>query len=62
MRVKWWLAVTQGLKKQFKDTQWTVEKLFQSSFVVGHKSDLKSFNNHLKNSVWSTLIGRIVSI
>jgi hypothetical protein len=29
------LTVTQYLKKLFKDTQWTVEKL---SFVVGHKS------------------------
>jgi len=29
------LAVTQGLKRLFKDTQWTVEQL---SFVVGHKS------------------------
>jgi hypothetical protein len=29
------LAVTQGLQKLFKDTQWTVERL---SFVVGHKS------------------------
>jgi hypothetical protein len=29
------LDVTQGLKKLFKDTQWTVEKL---SFVEGHKS------------------------
>jgi hypothetical protein len=30
-----YLAVTQGLEKLFKDTQWTVEQL---SFVVGHKS------------------------
>ena len=29
------LALTQGLKRLFKDTQWTVE---QMSFVVGHKS------------------------
>ena len=29
------LAVTQGLRKVFKDTQWTVEPL---SFEVGHKS------------------------
>ena len=29
------LAVTQGLKSLFKDTQWTVEQL---SFVAGHKS------------------------
>ena len=29
------LAITQGLKRLFKDTQWTVEQL---SFVVGHKS------------------------
>ena len=29
------LAITQGLKRLFKDTQWTVE---QVSFVVGHKS------------------------
>ena len=29
------LAVTQGLKKLFKDTQWTVDQL---SFVAGHKS------------------------
>jgi hypothetical protein len=28
------LALTQGLQKLFKDTQWTVEHL---SFVVGHK-------------------------
>ena len=28
------LAVTQGLKRMFKDTQWTVEQL---SFVAGHK-------------------------
>ena len=28
------LAVTQALKRRFKDTQWTVEQL---SFVVGHK-------------------------
>ena len=29
------LTITQGLKRLFKDTQWTVEQL---SFVVGHKS------------------------
>ena len=29
------LAVSQGLKSLFKDTQWTVEQL---SFVAGHKS------------------------
>ena len=29
------LAITQGLKRLFKDTQWTVEQL---SFVQGHKS------------------------
>ena len=29
------LAITQGLKRLFKDTQWTVEQL---SFVAGHKS------------------------
>jgi hypothetical protein len=29
------LAVTQGLKRMFRDTQWTVE---QVSFVAGHKS------------------------
>ena len=29
------VAVAQGLKKLFKDTQWTVEQL---SFVAGHKS------------------------
>ena len=29
------LAVTQGLKNLFKDTQWTVEQL---CFVAGHKS------------------------
>jgi hypothetical protein len=29
------LAITQGLQKLFKDTQWTVEQL---SFVAGHKS------------------------
>ena len=29
------LAVTQGLKKLLKNTQWTVEQL---SFVAGHKS------------------------
>jgi hypothetical protein len=29
------LAITQGLKRLFKDTQWTVDQL---SFVVGHKS------------------------
>ena len=29
------LVITQGLKRRFKDTQWTVE---QMSFVVGHKS------------------------
>jgi hypothetical protein len=29
------LALTQGLKKLFRNTQWTVEQL---SFVVGHKS------------------------
>ena len=29
------LAITQGLKRLFEDTQWTVEQL---SFVVGHKS------------------------
>ncbi len=29
------LDVTQGLKKLFKDTQWTVDQL---SFVEGHKS------------------------
>jgi hypothetical protein len=29
------LAVTQGLQKLFKDTQWTVAQL---SFVTGHKS------------------------
>ncbi len=28
-------TVTQGLKKLFKDTEWTVDQL---SFVVGHKS------------------------
>ena len=30
-----YLVITQGLKRIFKDTQWTVEQL---SFVVGHKS------------------------
>jgi hypothetical protein len=39
------LAVTQGLKKLFKDTQWTVEQL---SFVVGHKS--------VSTSVWHDLL------
>ena len=29
------LVITQGLKRLFKDTQWTVEHL---TFVVGHKS------------------------
>jgi hypothetical protein len=29
------LDITQGLKRLFKDTQWTVEQL---SFVTGHKS------------------------
>ena len=29
------LAITEDLKRLFKDTQWTVEKL---SFVTGHKS------------------------
>ena len=29
------LVITQGLKRLFKDTQWTVEQL---CFVVGHKS------------------------
>ena len=29
------LVITQGIKRLFKDTQWTVEQL---SFVVGHKS------------------------
>ena len=29
------LVITQGLKRLFKDTQWTVEQL---SFVPGHKS------------------------
>ena len=39
------LAVTQGLKKLFKDTQWTVEQL---SFVVGHSS--------VSASVWHDLL------
>ncbi len=39
------LAVTQGLKKLFKDTQWTVEQL---SFVAGHKS--------VSASVWHDLV------
>ena len=30
-----YLAITQGLKRLFKDTQWTVE---QMSFVTGYKS------------------------
>ena len=30
-----YLVITQGLKRLFKDTQWTVEQL---SFVAGHKS------------------------
>ncbi len=29
------VVITQGLKRLFKDTQWTVEQL---SFVAGHKS------------------------
>ena len=29
------LAITQGLKRLFKDTKWTVDQL---SFVAGHKS------------------------
>ena len=29
------LSITQGLKRLFKDTQWTVENV---SFVTGHKS------------------------
>ncbi len=29
------LVITQGLKRLFKDTQWTVDQL---SFVTGHKS------------------------
>ncbi len=29
------LAVTQGLKRRFRDTQWTVERV---SFVAGHNS------------------------
>jgi len=41
------LAVTQGLKKLFKDTQWTVEQL---SFVTGHKS--------VPASVWHNLISK----
>jgi hypothetical protein len=40
-----YLAVTQGLKKLFKDTQWTVEQL---SFVAGHKS--------VSASVWHDLL------
>jgi hypothetical protein len=40
-----YLAVTQGLKKLFKDTQWTVEQL---SFVAGHKS--------VSASVWNDLL------
>jgi hypothetical protein len=39
------LAVTQGLKKLLKDTQWTVEQL---SFVAGHKS--------VSASVWQDLL------
>jgi hypothetical protein len=39
------LAVTDGLKKVFKDTQWTVEQL---SFEAGHKS--------ASASVWHALL------
>lgn len=41
------VAVTQGLKKLFKDTKWTVEQL---SFVTGHKSVL--------SNVWHDLISK----
>jgi len=41
------LAVTQGLEKLFKDTQWTDEQL---SFVTGHKS--------VSASVWQNLISK----
>ena len=41
------LAVTQGLQKLFKDTQWTVEQL---SFVAGHKS--------VSASIWHDLLSK----
>ena len=41
------LAITQGLKRLFKDTQWTVEQL---SFVAGHKS--------VSASVWHDLLSK----
>ena len=41
------LAITQGLKGLFKDTQWTVEQL---SFVAGHKS--------VSASVWHGLLSK----
>ena len=41
------LVITQGLKRLFKDTQWTVEQL---SFVAGHKS--------VSESVWHDLLSK----
>ena len=41
------LVITQGLKRLFKDTQWTVEQL---SFVSGHKS--------VSASVWHDLLSK----
>jgi ribonuclease HI len=41
------LAITQGLKRLFKDTQWTVEQL---SFVAGHKS--------VSASAWHDLLSK----
>jgi hypothetical protein len=43
------LAVTEDLKKQFKDTQWTVEQL---SSWVGHKS--------VSASVWNDLLLKLI--
>ena len=43
------LAVTEDLKKQFKDTQWTVEHL---SSWVGHKS--------VSASVWNDLLLKLI--
>ncbi len=41
------LVITQGLKRLFKDTQWTVEPM---SFVTGHKS--------VSASVWHDLLSK----
>ena len=42
------LVITQGLKRLFKDTQWTLEQL---SFVVGHKS-VSASAWHAGSTVW----------